>query len=99
MGIISFPSGQPHSTIVTYLRKGGKTVGKAQLTQFGKDIKYRLVDMNKTQAWLMERVTEQTGLYMDSSYMYKILTGQLATPKVVAAIRSILELPEDAAVV
>lgn len=72
-------------------------MGKAQLTQFGKDIKYRLVDLNRTQTWLMERVTEETGLYMDSSYMTKIMTGQLATPKIVAAIRDILELPEDAA--
>ena len=78
--------------------KGGKNVGKAQLTQFGKDIKYRLIDLNKTQTWLMEQVTEQTGLYMDSSYMTKIMTGQLTTPKVVAAIRNVLELAEKTAV-
>lgn len=46
-------------------------------------------------AWLIERVQEVTGLYFDRSYMYKIQTGQLSTPKIVQAIREILELPNQ----
>lgn len=64
-------------------------------TAFGKEIKKRLVDMGRTQAWLIERVQEVTGLYFDRSYMYKIQTGQLSTPKIVQAIREILELPNQ----
>lgn len=44
---------------------------------------------------LLEQVRQTTGLYFDDSYLYKIQTGQLATPKIVSAIRDILELPGD----
>ena len=63
------------------------------LTEFGKTIKKRLIDMNKNQVWLIEQVREETGLYFDSSYLYKISTGRLATPSIVGAIRKILDLP------
>lgn len=64
----------------------------AQLTAFGKDIGKRLIDLDKPQTWLIEEVRNRTGLYFDDSYMYKIKTGQLSTPKVVQAIRDILEI-------
>ena len=62
----------------------------AQFTVFGKDIKKRLIDLEHTQVWLIEQVRQTTGLYFDDSYLYKIQTGQLATPKIVSAIRDIL---------
>ena len=65
-----------------------------ELTAFGKQIKYRLIDLGKTQTWLQKQITEKTGLYMDSSYMYKVLTGQKNSPKVVQAIREILDIPD-----
>ena len=40
-------------------------------------------------------IKERTGLYVDSGYMYKILTGQRNAPKIVAAIREILNLPNE----
>lgn len=64
-------------------------------TDFGKEVKKRLVDLEKTQAWLINEVSAKTGLFFDSSYMHKIITGKKATPKIVQAIREILELPED----
>jgi len=67
----------------------------AQFTVFGKNIKKRLIDLEHTQVWLIEQVKERTGLYFDDSYLYKIQTGQLATPKIVSAIKDILELPGD----
>jgi len=67
----------------------------AQFTVFGKDIKKSLIDLEHTQVWLIEQVRQTTGLYFDDSYLYKIQTGQLATPKIVSAIRDILELPGD----
>jgi len=39
-------------------------------------------------------VRQKTGLYCDSSYLYKIQTGQLATPKVLAAINETLGIKE-----
>lgn len=59
-------------------------------TAFGKEIKKRLIDIDHSQAWLIEQVSGLTGLYFDRSYMHKIMTGQLSTPKIVGAIREIL---------
>ncbi len=67
----------------------------AVLTPFGKEIKKRLVDIDRTQTWLIEQVRGVTGLYFDRSYMYKIQTGRLATPKIIQAICEILDLPEQ----
>lgn len=68
----------------------------AQLTAFGKEIGKKLIDLEKPQLWLIDEVRNKTGLYFDDSYLYKIKTGQLSTPKVVRAIREILDLPQDA---
>ncbi len=67
----------------------------AQFTEFGKDIAKRLIDIDHDQVWLIDQVREKTGLYFDSSYLHKIRTGKLATPKILAAIREILDLPEE----
>ena len=67
----------------------------AQLTTFGKDIGKRLIDMDRQQVWLIDQVREHTGLYFDDSYLYKIKTGQTSNPKIVHAIREILDLPEQ----
>lgn len=64
-------------------------------TAFGKEIKKRLVDKDKTQTWLVEQVKEKTNLFFDSSYLHKILVGELATPKVVQAIREVLDIPAE----
>lgn len=64
----------------------------AKLTSFGKEIKKRLLDIDQNQSWLIEKVKEKTGLYFDSSYMGKILTGTLKTPSIVGAICEILEI-------
>lgn len=39
----------------------------AQLTAFGKDVKKKLVDIDKPQVWLIEQVKKSTGLYFDDS--------------------------------
>ena len=67
----------------------------AQFTEFGKDVAKRLIDIDRDQVWLIDQVREKTGLYFDSSYLHKIRTGKLATPKILAAIREILELPKE----
>ena len=52
--------------------------------------------MGKSQKWLEEAVSARTGLYVDSGYMYKVLTGQRNAPKVVEAICEILDMSEPA---
>lgn len=68
----------------------------SKFSDFGLCVKTELLRRGKSQTWLEETVTEKTGLYVDSGYMYKILTGKRNAPKIVAAIREILELKEGA---
>lgn len=58
-------------------------------------IKSRLLEMNQTQTWLIEEVKRITGLYVDSSLMFKIITGERAPAKIVQAIQSILKLSDE----
>lgn len=58
-------------------------------------IKSRLLEMNQTQTWLIEEVKRITGLYVDSSLMFKIITGEREPAKIVQAIRSVLKLSDE----
>lgn len=64
------------------------------ITSFGKSVKIRLIEMEKTQDWLIEQVRNRTGLFFDSSYLWKIMNGVVGTPGMVEAIREILDLPD-----
>lgn len=48
---------------------------KTKLTDFGLCVKTELLRQGMSQAELEKRVSEDTGLFVDSGYMYKILTG------------------------
>ena len=67
-------------------------MNESKFTDFGLCVKTELLRRGKEQKWLEEAVSEMTGLYVDSGYMYKILTGQRNAPKIVAAIRDCLEM-------
>ena len=66
----------------------------AKLTPFGKAIKRRLIDVDHSQAWLIEQVHGLTGLYFDGGYLYRVMTGQLKTPRIVQTICEVLDLPK-----
>lgn len=68
-------------------------MNQSKYTDFGLCVKTELLRRGKEQLWLYDEIKERTGLYVDSGYMYKILTGQRNAPKIVAAIREILDLP------
>ena len=68
----------------------------SKFSDFGLCVKTELLRRGKEQKWLEEAVSEKTGLYVDSGYIYKILTGKRNAPKIVAAIREVLELREEA---
>lgn len=63
-----------------------------KLTPFGLCVKTELLRRGKTQKWLERAVTARTGLFMDSSYTYKIMTGERSAPKIIQAICEILEI-------
>ena len=50
----------------------------AAISDFGMAVKIRLMEMQKTQEWLIAQVQERTGDYFDSSYLHRILTGKVA---------------------
>ena len=66
----------------------------SKFTDFGLCVKTKLLQIGKEQKWLEEAVYEKTGLYVDCSYMYKILTGQRNAPRIVAAICEVLNIRE-----
>lgn len=66
-----------------------------KFTEFGLCVKNKLLRCGKEQKWLEEEINKRTGLFVDSGYMYKILTGQRNAPKIVDAIREILDIEEE----
>lgn len=65
-------------------------MNNSKYTDFGLFVKTELLRRGKDQKWLEEAVRERTGLYMDGSYLYKILTGKRNAPKITDAITEIL---------
>ena len=61
---------------------------------FRKKVKYRLIDLGKSQKWLEDQVRENTGLFVDSSYLAKIFNEERNAPKIKAAICEILGISE-----
>ena len=70
-------------------------MNSCKLTDFGLCVKTELLRRGMEQRQLEKSITEKTGLYVDSSYLSKIFTGQRNAPKVVQAIREILCIPDD----
>ena len=69
---------------------------------FGKAVKIRLIELGKTQNWLIEQVVERTGDFFDSSYLNRILTGKApgatgrgGKPGKVEVIREILSMKDE----
>ena len=67
----------------------------SKISDFGLLVKTELLKSRRTQKWLEEEITKRTGLFVDSGYMHKILTGQRNAPKIVEAIRDILNLQDE----
>lgn len=76
-------------------RKEVLFVNLSKYSDFGLCVKTELLRTGKEQKWLEEAVSEMTGLYVDSGYMYKILTGQRNAPKIVDAICEILNIQKE----
>ena len=62
------------------------------ISEYGKTIKVRLVELGVDQNWLIEQVRNKTGLYFNSSYLHKILCGTEKPKTITAAIDEILSI-------
>ena len=65
-----------------------------KFTPFGLCVKTELLKRGKSQKWLEETVSAKTGMYVDDSVIYKILTGNSKRPKIVSAICETLGIQE-----
>lgn len=66
---------------------------KRALTDYGLDIKTRLLKLNKTQNWLIEEVKKiLPEKYLDTSNLYKIMTGKICSPEIMEAINQVLDI-------
>ena len=63
-----------------------------KICDFGKEIKKRLIDIDHTQEWLISEVRKDTGLFFDSSYLYKIMSGRQKNPTITNSIKKILHM-------
>ena len=64
------------------------------MTDYGKTVKHRLIDLDKSQAWLLQEISKRTTLFVDSAYLAKILNGQRNAPKIKAIINEVLDINE-----
>lgn len=84
-----------HVLVKTNERKESNIVNMSNFSDFGLKVKVQLLQTGMSQKRLEEEVSRKTGLYVDGGYMYKILTGQRNPPKIITAIREILNINED----
>lgn len=65
-------------------------------TDYGINVKVKLMEQGKTQEWLLEQLREKLPRnYFDSSILYKVLTGQVNSPNMIAAINEILGIEKN----
>ena len=62
---------------------------------FKKEVKKRLIDKDWTFDNLAHAITDKTGLFCDTSYLSRNISGERNAPKIRAAICEILEIEED----
>jgi len=68
----------------------------AEYTPFGLEVKTKLLGPPvRTQEWLREEVSRETGLKVDSAYLSKILTGKRSPEKIIASICKILDIEHE----
>jgi hypothetical protein len=66
----------------------------AEYTTFGLAVKHNLdAPPRKTLLWLCKEINKDTGLKVDSARMSRILTGADKSPRIIASICKILEIP------
>lgn len=76
----------------TVLYGRGDILRKRVFTEFGRTVANCLMERGMTQDELISEVKKRSGMFLDSSYLYKLFTGQRKAAKVAELICSILDL-------
>lgn len=66
-------------------------------SDFGLEVKMKLLQRGMKQTELIQAVKDDTGLFFDDSYLYKILRGERKPDKIVQSICRILDIREQEA--
>lgn len=66
-----------------------------QISEYGKAVKKRLIDIGMTQTELCAEITARTGLVCDIGYLHRIFRGMRNAPKIKQAIAEIIGVKED----
>ncbi len=61
-------------------------------SDFGLEVKMKLLQRGMKQTELIQAVRDDTGLFFDDSYLYKILRGERKPDKIVQSICRILNI-------
>lgn len=61
-------------------------------SDFGLEVKMKLLQQGMKQTELIQAVRDDTGLFFDDSYLYKILRGERKPDKIVQSICRILNI-------
>ena len=66
-------------------------------SDFGLEVKMKLLQRGMKQMELIQAVRDDTGLFFDDSYLYKILRGERKPDKIVQSICRILNIQDSGA--
>lgn len=70
-------------------------MSKRALTEYGKTVKGKLVELNETQEWLVGEIKKLLPeSYVDSSLLNKVFVGDVNNSKIIPAINKILGISE-----
>lgn len=61
-------------------------------SDFGKQVKIRLIEIDKNAKWLCGEVASSTGKYFDESLLSKICTGKNKNYRFINVIKDILKI-------
>lgn len=63
--------------------------------EFRLAVKHRLIDLDMSQAELIDEFRSRTGMFLDRSYLNKIYRGEKSSAKVINTICEILGIEES----
>ena len=74
-------------------------IEKKSLCEFGVRVKHSLVEINKTQLWLISETKKLLpNRYLDSSYLHKLMVGEVHSEQVCGAMMEVLDSVEQSSV-
>ena len=66
-----------------------------QLSSFGKSVTHRLIDLDKTNDWLIREIKARSESYMDSSFLARLMSGRATSAPKMKLIDKILTEEEE----